>query len=436
MTRRYDAPADSDAGADWLGRGPATVPLGRDDAPKPRRGWYAYRVAGAATLPSWAVEVALAAERPVELPNEGLPSQDDGTERPWPSAPAGPDGASLAAEGSSAPHPDRPHGQALASEQANPHQSRPVGAEIRAVVLLRAPGRVDWLADFAAVIAEVEAAAGIRSGTGADRSTGNVTEARPHVRTRTRSPVRRRRLPVPRGRLSVPRGRLSIPRGRLSTLRARLPVLPRRLRALVGTRSRLLVGPPLPGLVPIPGATAELHLAAAGARGLPAPLRRRKPAAIGISLAWRAGPGSVLTCDGPCGVSAQAVVDLRGAGNPGAITPPPGGALVLRAWRAKHTWGAACALVLAAGEAPGLGREAGRAAARTRAAGWDAVVLQGEAAMHMARAGDHSVAAPVAAARPVSGTQVATLFEDCLAACGLNRAGSRAGSLSALAETP
>jgi hypothetical protein len=197
----------------------------------------------------------------------------------------------------------------------------------------------------------------------------------------------------------------------------------------VGTRSRLLVGPPLPGLVPIPAASAELHLAAAGARGLPAPLRRRKPAAIGISLAWRAGPGAVLTCDGPCGISAQAVVALRGAGPPGAITPPPGGALVLRARRAKHTWGAACGLVLAAAEAPGLGREAGRVAARARGAGWDAAVLQGEAAMHMARAGDHRVAVPEAAARPVSGTQVATLFEDCLAACGRGRPGSSAGSL-------
>lgn len=324
-------------------------PLPRQDSPKPRGGWYAYRVTGAATLPSWAVEVALAVERPVEPGPEGSTSQDEETHR----------------------------GRTAAPRRPDPSGAR-WNAEVRAVVLLRASGRVDWLADLAEVIAEVETAAGIRRDSGADRFAGIVT----------------------------------------------------------GTWSRLLVGPSLPGLVPIPAATAELHLAAAGARGLPAPLRRRRPAVSGMQLSWRAGAGSVLTCDGPCGASAQAVVALGGTGNPDAVTPPPGGALVLRAWRAKRTWGVACGLVLGTAEAAGLGREAGRVAARARGAGWDAVVLQGEAAMQVARAGDHRVAVPGAASRAASGTQVATLFEGCLAAAGLGRPLVGAGSLWALAVTP
>ena len=35
----------------------------------------------------------------------------------------------------------------------------------------------------------------------------------------------------------------------------------------VGMRSGLIAGPPLPGLVPVSAAAAELHLATAGARG-------------------------------------------------------------------------------------------------------------------------------------------------------------------------
>ena len=52
--------------------------LPREDALRPRRGWYAYRVTGAASLPSWAVEIALAVERPVDLHPEGSPSHNDG----------------------------------------------------------------------------------------------------------------------------------------------------------------------------------------------------------------------------------------------------------------------------------------------------------------------------------------------------------------------
>jgi hypothetical protein len=351
--------------------------LPRGDAPKPRGGWYAYRVTGAARLPSWAVEVALAIERTVQLGPEESTFQDEETVRSWLPGPGGPDGATLPTTGPSAPEA-RHRGQAPALQRPDPPGAGRREAEVQAVVLLRAPGRVNWLADVAEVIAEVEAAAGIRRGTDADRLAGSVT----------------------------------------------------------GRRSRLLVGPPLPGLVPIPAATAELHLAAGGARGLPPPLRRRRPAARGMRLSWRAGAGSVLTCEGPCGVSAQAVVALGGSGSPHAITPPPGGALVLRAWRAKRSWGTACGLVLGAAEAAGLGREAGRVAASARRAGWDAFVLQAEAALQLARAGDHRSTAPQAASRATSGTQVATLFEDCLAAGGLGRPAPGAGPLWALAVTP
>ena len=263
---------------------------------------------------------------------------------------------------------------------------RPVEPAVQAVVLLRAPGRMSCLADLAEAAAEVEAAAGIRGGANADALTADIAG----------TPSRRQ----------------------------------------VGSRSRLLVGPPLPGLVPISAVAAELHLATAGTRGLPAPWRRWAPAASGKDRSWRAGAGCVLTCDGPDGVSAQAVVALGGAGDPEAITPPPGGARVLRAWRARHAWGAACALGLGASEALGLGRAGGRVAARARAAGWDAVALQGGAALQMARAGDHRAVAPEGAAGAASGPQVARLFEACLAAAGRGRPASGSGSLWDLAVTP
>lgn len=301
----------------------------REAASKPRCGWYAYRVVGAATLPSWAVEVALTIERPVD-----------------------------------------PHPEGLAPENEE--------AARQAIVLLRASGRANWLAGIAEVAAEVETAAGVRRADDADTGMESVT----------------------------------------------------------GTRSRLLMGPPLSGLEPIPPAVAQAQLGAAGARGLPAPLRRWRPAAGAAQLSWQARVGSVLTCDGPCGVSAQAVVALRGAGHAGAIAPPPGGALVLRAWRAGRTWGAAGGLVLGASQALGLGREAGRVAASARAAGWDAAVLQGLPALRLARAGDHRLVAPEAAAHGASGAQVAALFETFLAAGGRGLPVQSAAFSRSLAVTP
>jgi hypothetical protein len=193
-------------------------------------------------------------------------------------------------------------------------------------------------------------------------------------------------------------------------------------------------GSALPGLVPVAASEARGQLRAAEARGLPAPLRRWRPVAGGAEPSWRSSAGAVLTCDGPGGVSAQAAVAVSGLGDVVAITPPLGGALVLRAWRARRSWGVACGLVLGASTALGLGREAGRVAAKARAEGWGAVVLSGAAALHLAQAGSPEVPAPAAPAQAATGPQVAALFEACLAAGGLNP--QSAGSQWTLAVTP
>ena len=246
--------------------------------------------------------------------------------------------------------------------------------QVQAMVLLRAPGRTPWLAGVAEAIAEVERAAGVR----------------------------------PPGRVGAAVG-----------------VPP-------GMGSRLMAGPGLPGLVPVAPAVALAGVGAAGARGLPAPLRRWRPAA-GATV-WRPSAGAAVTCEGPCGVSAQAVVALGGLGNEVAITPPPGGALVLRGWRARRTWGVACGLVIGRDSELGIGREAGRVAARARADGWHATVLNGSGALDLARAGDPGAAAPEALAHAASASQVAALFEACLMAGLLDR--PTAASRWTLAVTP
>jgi hypothetical protein len=137
-------------------------------------------------------------------------------------------------------------------------------------------------------------------------------------------------------------------------------------------------------------------------------------------------------------MSAQAVVALGGLGEAGAITPPPGGALVLRAWRTQRSWGVASGLVIGAATALGLGRAAARAAAGLRGAGWPAVVLRGSTALDLARAGSPGHAAPVAAARAMAGPQVAALFEAFLAA-GLGGAATTSPAATSpweLAVTP
>jgi hypothetical protein len=232
------------------------------------------------------------------------------------------------------------------------------------MVLLRAPGRLRWLDGIGEAITELESVAGIRPDAPEDGLTGGIGE---------------RHGP------------------------------------------RLLTGPVLPGLAPMTAAVARVHLRVAGTRGLPAPLRRRRPATGAVASAWRAGAGCVLTCDGPDGRSAQAVIGLRGTGHAAAITPPPGGALVLRAWRARRGWGVACGLVLGAAASLGLGRQAGRVAAAARTEGWDASVLSGSAAVHLARAGSPGLPAPRDAARAATRSQVAALFQACLHAGVLER---------------
>ena len=83
-----------------------------------------------------------------------------------------------------------------------------------------------------------------------------------------------------------------------------------------------------------------------------------------------------------------------------------------------------------------MGREAQRVAAGARAAGWDADVLHGLAALHLARAGDHRRMAPEADARAASSSQVAALFQACLTAGGVGRLVPTTGQSWALAVTP
>jgi hypothetical protein len=341
--------------------------------PGPQRpGWYAYQVVGPAKVPPWAAEIALTIERPANHPDREEVA-----------------GQARAAAGSGSTGSRGPEAGARMTRQARPEPAGPTpmlglagapavgwaGGPLRAMVLFRAPGRARWLAGIAEATTEVEAAAGIRPVAGVDTLTG----------------------------------------------------------ARAGFGSRLLAGPALPGLVPVAPAVVQASLAVAGARGLPAPMRRWRPAVAGMDLLWRPSAGSVVTCEGPCGISAQAVVALRGLGNVATLAPPPGGALVLRAWRARGTWGAALGLVLGAAETLGLGREAGRVAAQARSEEWDAVVLSGSAALYLTRAGSPGQAAPVAAAQAASGALVAALLEACLVAGGL---GGAAGPRWSLAVTP
>jgi hypothetical protein len=177
----------------------------------------------------------------------------------------------------------------------------------------------------------------------------------------------------------------------------------------------------LPGLAPVSNAGVLAHLDVAGIRGLAPPARRRQPVVGPVERIWRSSPGSVLTCEGPGGTSAQAVVALHGLGDVGAISPPPGGALVLRAWRARRTWGLACGLVLGATEALGLGRAAGRYAAAARVEGWHPAVLTGSAALAMARAGDPRQPAPEATAHSATEAEVMAFVYACLSIGDLDR---------------
>ena len=141
-----------------------------EGALRPRRGWCAYRVTGAASLPPWADEVALAVERPVDLHPEGFPSHHDG----MPGGPPGPRGLGS-------------HTDGVLDEPRGPREP---GTQVEAIVLLKAAGRANWLAGMVEAAAEVEAAAGVRRFTDADQLAesplgGAVTPARWSVATWT-----------------------------------------------------------------------------------------------------------------------------------------------------------------------------------------------------------------------------------------------------------
>jgi hypothetical protein len=195
---------------------------------------------------------------------------------------------------------------------------------------------------------------------------------------------------------------------------------------------------PEPGLQPLAAPAVLSHLRWASRRGLAARPRRRSSTAPGST--WEAGPGAVLTCRGSAGISAQAVVSLNGRGDPGALRPPVGGALLVRAWRpgrvgrgdltprasamasggpASHprvTWALVSALILASTNASGLGRAARRLTASIRAANWEAGVLTGPAAMEVARAGDPRHPVPRVAARWATDHEVTEMLTSCLLA--------------------
>ena len=211
---------------------------------------------------------------------------------------------------------------------------------------------------------------------------------------------------------------------------------PRRSRRVDGCSSGDRVAPAAgtsaAGLRPVAPAVVQASLGVAGTRGLRAPMRRWRPAAGGMDLRWRPGAGAVVTCEGPCGISAQAVVALRGLGSVAALAPHPA-----VHWCCGH-----------GGPGPRGALRSGWCSARPRRSGWgakpdasprrldpkmDAVVLSGSGALDLTRAGSPGQAAPVAAAQIASGALVAALFETCLVAGGL---GGAAGSQWSLAVTP
>jgi hypothetical protein len=154
---------------------------------------------------------------------------------------------------------------ALTIERPAGNEPDRVGAQqVQAMVLLRVPGKAPWLAGVAEAIAEIERAAGLDHGECANGS--RLFESMPR-RPETDS--------------------------RLLGIGIRLPGSGTRLLGN-GTRrfangSRLLVGPALPGLVPVGPEDARARLEDAGGRGLPAPPRRWRPATEAVR--WRSSAG-------------------------------------------------------------------------------------------------------------------------------------------------
>jgi len=210
------------------------------------------------------------------------------------------------------------------------------------------------------------------------------------------------------------------------------------LETVAGVRPAHQLGlgptPALPGLDPATPLAVVRHLDAACRRGLPTP-RPRRTGDRRAAEAWMAGPGAALDAWSSAGRSVQAVVALSGSGDPAVLAPRPGGAVVLRAWRVGHAWGALSALVLGAADARELGREATSVARHARAGGWEAAVLRGAAAMGAARAGDPRQPIPTAAARGLSEEELAALVAACSAA-GARPAWARPSGREPLSGSP
>ncbi len=297
---------------------------GAGATPGLRPGWYAYQVVGPATVPSWATEIALTIERPADLDRGGGADRTDAAARPGLTEPRGLEAGARPAR----PGPPELGGPAPMLEQAEAPAVEWAGGPVQAIVLLRAAGRANWLAGIAEAAMEVETAAGIRPVARVDA----VAEVR-----------------AGSGRACC-RDRRCLDCCRSARRRAGRPGSCREARA----------------------SRSDAALATGG---------RRRAAVVA------AGAGSVLTCDGPCGVSAQAVVALRGAGRLSALAPPPGrcpGAPRLA--NEEHLGRGVWAGPRRRRDArPGTRSQTRRR--RARAEGWDAVVLHGLAALDLARAG-------------------------------------------------
>ena len=189
---------------------------------------------------------------------------------------------------------------------------------------------------------------------------------------------------------------------------------------------------PEPCLDPVPRPGVLAHLRGASERGRQVGHRRGRTHEPSV-VAWRPGAGVVLTCTGRVGVSAQAVVAFAGHGDLSHLRPPPGGAVVLRAWRCHRTrkprgpfteldWALTAGVVLASSSGSGLGRVARRYAVLAQDAGWNAAVLTGAASLGLARAGDPRYPPPRATARYASRDAVMEMLMTCLVAAVDRRA--------------
>jgi hypothetical protein len=212
--------------------------------------------------------------------------------------------------------------------------------------------------------------------------------------------------------------------------------------------------PPLPSLRLVPPRSATGfegvarsdvmgHLGLANERGRTTGGRRTRTERARAAC-WEPGAGAGLTCRSQVGISAQAVVAVHGDGDPASLRPPPGGAVVLRAWRCprRHRqaaadggqmgdqhrsaatrgdqeaaeWALTAGVVVAAASGHGLGRVARRHAREAEAVGWNVTVPTGSAALAFARAGDPRYPPPTSLAQRVSSDAVMALLTSCLAA--------------------